>query len=269
MENSIRRYSSDPPTGRLEADINHPKFAQYRYRRSPQADIGSDEPAPLFLSGDQDGYEPEDPPTPKRTITPSRIVTALFVASAVAMVVTLFSGDVARSILVNAKASLAGTWSAGATPAQLNVTPTTTSAPSAPRESQSASSDQPSRDDISAAYQAAIKSQVVAREPPAVQPPPPPARRFDPDELAALLKRARGLLAIGDIVSARLLLERAADAQEAGAALLLARTYDPEVLGTPDARSITPDPAKARQWYRKAAELGSSDAQQRLAQMQD
>ena len=71
----------------------------------------------------------------------------------------------------------------------------------------------------------------------------PPARRIDPDELAALLKRAKGLLAIGDITAARLLLERAADAQEADAALMLARTYDPQVLGTPDMRSITPDPA--------------------------
>ena len=47
-----------------------------------------------------------------------------------------------------------------------------------------------------------------------------------------LLKRAKGLLAIGDITSARLLLERAADAQEPEAALMLAGTYDAQVLGT-------------------------------------
>ena len=57
------------------------------------------------------------------------------------------------------------------------------------------------------------------------------ARRLDPDELATLLKRAKSLIAIGDIAPARLLLERAADAQEASAALLLAQTYDPAVLG--------------------------------------
>jgi len=57
---------------------------------------------------------------------------------------------------------------------------------------------------------------------PAEAAPPPAARRIAPDELAALLKRAKGLLAIGDITSARLLLERAADAQEAEAALMLA-----------------------------------------------
>ena len=92
------------------------------------------------------------------------------------------------------------------------------------------------------------------------------ARRIDPDELAALLKRAKGLLAIGDITSARLLLERAADAQEAEAALMLAGTYDPQVLGRQDMRSITPDPAMARVWYQKAAQLGSADAKRRLGQ---
>ena len=82
------------------------------------------------------------------------------------------------------------------------------------------------------------------------------------------MKRAKGLIAIGDIASARLLLERATDAQEASAALLLAQTYDPAVLGAQDTRSITPDPAAARTWYQKAAQLGSPDATQRLAQMQ-
>ncbi len=102
---------------------------------------------------------------------------------------------------------------------------------------------------------------------PAVREPPPAAaavRRIDPDELAALLKRAKGLLAVGDITSARLLLERAADGQEAEAAFMLAGTYDPQVLGVQDMRSITPDPAMARSWYQKAAQLGSADAKRRL-----
>jgi TPR repeat protein len=110
----------------------------------------------------------------------------------------------------------------------------------------------------------------VALEPVTREPIPSPAvRRIDPDELAALLKRAKSLLAIGDITSARLLLERAADAQEADAALMLAGTYDPLVLGAQDMRSITPDPATARLWYQKAAQLGSSDAKRRLSQIQN
>jgi TPR repeat protein len=83
------------------------------------------------------------------------------------------------------------------------------------------------------------------------------------------MKRAGSLMAVGDIAAARLLLERAADAQEANAAFLLGQTYDPAVLGTTDMRSITPDPAMARSWYQKAAQLGSADAQQRLAKMQN
>jgi hypothetical protein len=97
----------------------------------------------------------------------------------------------------------------------------------------------------------------------------PTARRIDPDELAMLMKRAKTLLASGDIPPARLLLERAADAQEPIAAFLLAQTYDPDVLRSRDARSITPDLESARTWYQKAAQLGSADAQRRLAQMQN
>jgi TPR repeat protein len=124
----------------------------------------------------------------------------------------------------------------------------------------------PTRDDIALALRAAQQSLVQTDPPPAA---PEPVRRLDPDEVAALLKRARGLIEIGDIAPARLLLERAADAQEASAALLLAQTYDPAVLGTPDMRSITPDPAMARSWYQKAARFGSRDAQQRLSQLQN
>jgi TPR repeat protein len=127
----------------------------------------------------------------------------------------------------------------------------------------------PSREDIAAALQAAAKSRVLASAEPtapvAATPAASNARRMDADELAALLKRAKGMLAIGDIASARLLLERAADAQEAEAALMLATTYDPQVLGTQDMRSITPDPAMARAWYQKAAKLGSADALRRLS----
>jgi TPR repeat protein len=97
----------------------------------------------------------------------------------------------------------------------------------------------------------------------------PPARAVDADELALLMKRAKEMLSAGDIPAARLLLRRAADAQEPTAALMLAQTYDPAILGTQDARNIIPDPETARVWYQKAAQLGSTDAQRRLAQMQN
>jgi len=144
----------------------------------------------------------------------------------------------------------------------------------------------PTRDEIASAFKTARQGQPEAALPPAAVPvvtvpvaaapaaavpaaAPPAARRIDAEELATLLKRARSLISIGDIAPARLLLKRAADAQEASAALLLAQTYDPAVLGKQDMRSIAPDPALAREWYQKAARYGSVDAQQRLSQMQN
>jgi septal ring factor EnvC (AmiA/AmiB activator) len=97
----------------------------------------------------------------------------------------------------------------------------------------------------------------------------PPARKLDPDELATLMNRAKILVAAGDISAARLLLERAAEAQEPTAALMLARTYDPDVLRTENVRNIIPDPAMARIWYQRAAQLGSADAQRRLSQWEN
>ena len=97
----------------------------------------------------------------------------------------------------------------------------------------------------------------------------PPGRKLDPDELATLMNRAKILVAAGDISPARLLLERAAEAQEPTAALMLARTYDPDVLRTENVRNVIPDPAMARIWYQRAAQLGSADAQRRLSQWEN
>ena len=174
-------------------------------------------------------------------------------------------------------------WSSpGVTGAQANAEATSAPAAStAPASAPSATvvAMAPTRDDISTAYQNALQGHVAAPAPAVVvatapsaaapQADTPPARRLDPEELKLLMKRAKDLLASGDIPSARLLLRRAADAQEPVAALMLAQTYDPDVLGTQDVRNINPDLAMARNWYGKAAQLGSADAQRRLAQMQN
>ncbi|MEH2538619.1 MULTISPECIES: hypothetical protein [unclassified Bradyrhizobium] len=242
-----------------------------------------------------------------------RIVTGVVIVSAIAAVLALFSIDSTRAVIFNA--SLGGGGGGSAPPAaQLAAAvpepapPQRVAAPPLAAEPSGAemaaarrspptalASASPTRDEIAAAYQSALKGKVAVPEPvareaandvvAAINPAAPvaaaapaahepareaaPARRIDPDELAALLKRAKGLLAIGDITSARLLLERAADAQEAEAALMLAGTYDPQVLGSQDLRSVTPDPAAARLWYQKAAQLGSPDAKRRLGQLQN
>ena len=243
-----------------------------------------------------------------------RIVTGVVVVSAIAAVLALFSIDSTRAVIFNASLGGGGGGSPPAAqlaaavpePAQpqriaappLAAEPTGAEVAAARRTPPNAlASASPTRDEIAAAYQSALKGKVAVPEPvardaarevaavapaapvvavaPAVREPVPvtreaaPARRIDPDELAALLKRAKSLLSIGDITSARLLLERAADAQEAEAALMLAGTYDPQVLGSQDLRSVTPDPAAARVWYQKAAQLGSADAKRRLGQLQN
>ena len=51
------------------------------------------------------------------------------------------------------------------------------------------------------------------------------------------------------------------------AALTLGETYDPVVLKRLGVIGLSGDTAQARDWYRKAAELGSADAPQRLEQL--
>jgi hypothetical protein len=266
----------------------------YESPEQSQDDPLTYEPVPLFLSNYEEDEEPQHhrfgsggEQTISRSLLWSRIMKGGIAATAAAgIALAIMSMENPLSVFANAKASLAG-----AAPGQLSATEPALppqrvatapeAAPAAettPRRIQPAAvaSISPTRDDISAAYQGAIKGKVAAVEPTiqvapqaapvvaALPPQAPAARRIAPDELAALLKRAKGLLAVGDITSARLLLERAADAQEAEAALMLAGTYDPQVLGTQDMRSITPDPAAARLWYQKAAQLGSADAKRRL-----
>lgn len=240
------------------------------------------EDIPLFLSND--AAEPKPPGFGSggerdvdRAVVSSRFFKAgILMASAAAIAVAILSVENPFALFANAKASLIGVQASAAPKAASEpvvaarpatahpapAAPSTVGVTALPPPTQAA----PTRDEIALALRAAHQSQPEIRQPAAAA---PPVRRLDADELANLLKRAKGLIAIGDIAPARLLLERAADAQEAGAALLLAQTWDPAVLGTPDARSITPDPAKARDWYRKAARFGSQDAQLRLSQMQN
>ena len=93
------------------------------------------------------------------------------------------------------------------------------------------------------------------------------ARHLDAEEIATLINRGTDSLKSGDLVSARLLLRRAAEAGSASAALMLGTTYDPLSIQQLGAMGVVPDVAQARQWYEKAAELGSDAAWQRLAKL--
>jgi hypothetical protein len=94
-----------------------------------------------------------------------------------------------------------------------------------------------------------------------------PALRLDEAEIAILIERGKDFLNNGDFASARLLLRRAADGGSADAAMALATTFDPVVLARLGAIGATPDIAKAREWYQRAVDLGSTAASQQLAKL--
>jgi hypothetical protein len=204
----------------------------------------------------------------------------LVAAALVGAVFAAFTFQGKHALIADASASLAAVL-----PALSGAKSTTPAPPSAnqiavaPAQVQPSPTSAPSRQAIASAFQTALQTQPAIQPPvPVVQPPAavqepaivpsaPAARSIDPEELTTLLKRAQTLMDAGDIASARLFLERAAGAHDAKAALLLAQTYDPAVLGPTDLRTITADPATARLWYQKAADFGSEEARSRLAQM--
>jgi hypothetical protein len=238
-----------------------------------------DDSVPLFLSGSDQDIRSSKFGRPRK---PGSRVLKISAFAIAALIATFVAVKNPFTVLANATASLisaADNIRAAQAPPRQAVTAAVASTPAmvAGPALAAASAPLPSRDDIAVALKTAHQSQgpevqqtaaaaATATAPVAIA--PPAARRIDSEELANLMARAKALLASGDISPARLLLERAAEAQEASAALMLAQTYDPTVLGTQDIRNITPDPAMARNWYQRAAQLGSADAQRRLSQLQ-
>lgn len=80
-------------------------------------------------------------------------------------------------------------------------------------------------------------------------------------EAAELVERGDTLFAAGDVASARLFYERAADAGEAQAALRLGESFDPAFLEQARGRNGRGDLGMAKIWYRRARELGSAGAE--------
>ena len=94
--------------------------------------------------------------------------------------------------------------------------------------------------------------------------PPPPEPSFSATEIAAFLARGDALLATGDVASARLFYERAADSGEAQAAVRLAKTFDPVFLSRGRLRAVSGDLGMALFWYRRARDLGATEVERRL-----
>ncbi len=92
----------------------------------------------------------------------------------------------------------------------------------------------------------------------------PKALRLPDRQLAELVARGDAFLHGGDIASARLFYERAADGGDGQAALRMGATFDPTFLANAGLRNMRADPAKARFWYHRAVELGASAAEPHL-----
>lgn len=91
-----------------------------------------------------------------------------------------------------------------------------------------------------------------------------PVQALTPNEIAGFVRRAQELLASGDLPGARVYLTRAAEAHDARAALLLAKTFDPMVSRHQSGADQGPDVAQARDWYQRAREWGAPEAQRQL-----
>jgi len=88
--------------------------------------------------------------------------------------------------------------------------------------------------------------------------------QLKPEQIEDLIERGSEFVALGDMNSARLLFERAAEARDSKAAFALAGTYDPIVLQELGVQVPAADLGKARAWYRTALEFGSPGAARRL-----
>ena len=100
--------------------------------------------------------------------------------------------------------------------------------------------------------------------PATAEPKGPPAISV---QSAPLLERADRLFGTGDVASARLFYERAADGGNSQAALRLGETYDPAFLERAQLR-VPGDRGLAVFWYRRARELGADEAEILLKGMQ-
>jgi len=282
MERTTYRRSLGSSTWASDEPRRDPQHAPHT--SGPSTDFSSDDSTPLFLSDPQGQPDPREfaPLAPShRTRILTRVVAGGLVVSAFAILVAVgvFSSNVTRVLIDEARAPMGGATedqsamqAASTQPAVRQIPPKDPALVSDPATLASVNANAPrlgtpSREAIVNAYHTALQNQAPAA--PTGNEAAAPSKTLDAETLAALMTRAKSLLARGDIAAARLLLERAANAQNATAAFLLAQTYDPAVLGVRDTRSITADPVMARDWYRKAASFGSADAQQRLTQLQN
>src|SRR5258707_13132458 len=219
VEQTPRDRSYDPDIDTHDKALIDRRLAPYKFGQPARTDSHTEDSVPLFLS-DYDGEpDPSEYMAPlrkdRRRSVSARILAGVLATAAVAILFAMFSSDATRDIIVNAKASIAASlpvpYAVQPDPAQLTARDTQLRDPKdAARLSAPASQTPgvrsvttvavaPTREEITTAYQSALQGRAPAAAAPAAAAPvaASPARRLDADELAALLKRAKGLIAIG------------------------------------------------------------------------
>ena len=119
------------------------------------------------------------------------------------------------------------------------------------------------------AQQKAPSEQLIrpVEEPTATPPAVPPTAEGHgpaPTKVAAYIAQAHAKIQQGDIAAARRLLERASSGDEAEAWLVLAETYDPQMLARWGVVGIKPDLEKAKTLYQEAQRRGAQGAREHL-----
>ena len=79
-------------------------------------------------------------------------------------------------------------------------------------------------------------------------------------EVKGLLDKGDMLMKTGDLIIARQFYNRAFEMGAAEGAMGVAKTYDPAVYTEMKVQGITPDAAKAAEWYEKAKAAGVTEA---------
>jgi hypothetical protein len=286
----LRTYRRSPSSSALAFDEPIRDW-QRTSTYAPSTDFSSDDSIPLFLSDFQGQPGPREfeplassqasgQASGQQTNILTRVVAGGLVVSAFAILVAVgvFNSNAKRGHIDKEAVPMVGATAdqsampAASPPAVRQLPPKELALVSDPATPASVNASSPrmepsSPEAVVSANDTAPQSQTAAA--PIGNEAAAPSKMLDAGTLVALMTRAGRLLELGDIAAARLLLERAANAQNATAAFMLAQTYDPAVLGVLDARSTKPDPVMARNWYRTAASFGSEDAQQRLTQLRN
>ena len=106
--------------------------------------------------------------------------------------------------------------------------------------------------------------QVIDAAAPVPSEPLTPIKAAHSAEVTGLLGKGDMLMKTGDLIIARQFYSRAFQMGAAEGAMGVAKTYDPTVFAEMKVQGITPDAAKAAEWYEKAKGAGVSEAEAAL-----